>query len=218
MSRLNAPSNTHRRVLLSILLLLAVALAALLLVPRLNLSGDSGPAEGSTEVRFVREMIQHHTQAVDLATRIRERGTDPAIRTLALDILLSQQEQIGQMHGWLTLWKRPWGGPGMSEAHARSMGMATPQQVKGLNTLPPAQAETTFLQLMTRHHQGALMMAKPVLNADTDVRPEVQALARQIESSQGAEIRTMTELLKERGAAPLPAPQGMDGMEMDHQH
>ncbi|WP_192930791.1 DUF305 domain-containing protein [Deinococcus sp. AJ005] len=211
MSRSTAHRETGRRLALpAVLLMLALGLAALLLLPRLNQS--SGPAEGSTEVRFVREMIQHHAQAVDLSTRIRENGSDPAVRTLALDIILSQQEQIGQMHGWLTLWNRPWGGAGMTAEHALSMGMATPQQVKSLDTLPPAQAEVTFLQLMTRHHQGALMMAEPALGAG--VRPEVQALARQIEASQSAEIRSMTEMLKERGAEPLPAP----GMDMNHEH
>lgn len=207
MSRLNAPGNPYRRVVLFILLL-AVALAGLFLGPRLNLGADRGPAEGSTEVRFVREMLQHHAQAVDLSTRVRERDTAPAVRMLALDILLSQQEQIGQMHGWLTLWNRPWGGPGMSEEHARGMGMATPQEAARLDTLPPAQAEVAFLQLMVRHHRGALAMAEPAL--DTGVRPEVRALARQIVASQDAEIRTMTDMLRARGAAPLPTPKMTD--------
>lgn len=213
MSRLNAPGKTKLRAALPILLaLLAVALAAALLEPRLNTG--TGPAENSREVRFVREMLQHHAQAVDLATRVRERDTTPAVRTLALDIMLSQQEQIGQMHGWLTLWNRPWGGAGMTAEHALGMGMATPPQVSSLDTLPPAQAEVTFLQLMTRHHQGALLMAQPALAAG--VRPEVQALARQIEASQAAEIRVMTDMLEERGAEPLLAP-GMD-MDMNHEH
>ncbi|CAM3536549.1 DUF305 domain-containing protein [Deinococcus saxicola] len=207
MARLNAPGKTDLRTALSVLLaLLAVVLAAALIVPRVN--PGSGPAEGSTEVRFVREMIQHHAQAVDLSTRIRENGSDPAVRTLALDIMLSQQEQIGQMHGWLTLWNRPWGGAGMTAEHALGMGMATPQQVASLNTLPPAQADITFLQLMTRHHQGALRMAEPALGAG--VRPEVRALARQIEATQGTEIRVMTEMLRERGAEALPALPMMD--------
>ncbi|MDV6374446.1 DUF305 domain-containing protein [Deinococcus arenicola] len=200
----------RRTALTAVLALLALALAALLIAPRL---GSSGPAENSTEVRFVREMIQHHTQAVDLSTRVRERQTSPAVRTLALDIMLAQQEQIGQMHGWLTLWQRPWGGVGVTAEHALSMGMATPQQVASLDTLPTAQAEVTFLQLMTRHHQGALMMAKPALAAG--VRPEVQALARQIESSQGAEIKIMTDMLKARGAEPLAAPEMT--MKMSHE-
>ncbi len=188
-----------RNVVLAALLALVALLTVLLFLPR---PGGRGPAESSTEVRFVRGMIQHHAQAVDMATRIRERSRDAAVRTLALDILLSQQEQIGQMRGWLTIWGRPWGGQGMSAQHALSMGMASPGQVAALDTLAPARADVTFLQLMTRHHQGALQMTAPAVGAG--VRPEVQALARQIQASQGAEIRTMTDMLRARGAEPLP--------------
>lgn len=180
-------------------LVVAELLAALLLLaPQF-----AKPAESSTETRFVREMIQHHAQAVDMATRIRDRSTDRTLRSLALDIQLSQQEQIGQMRGWLTLWGLPWGGAGMSAEHAAMMGMATPTEVNSLDTGTPAQAEREFLQLMIRHHQGAVAMVEPVLSER--VRPEVLTLARQIAATQGAEIRTMTALLEARGAEPLPA-------------
>ncbi|BDP41199.1 DUF305 domain-containing protein [Deinococcus aetherius] len=202
--------------LLALLVLAVLGLLAVLALPRL-----ATPREGSTEVRFVREMIQHHAQAVDMATRIRDRSDDPTLRSLALDIMLSQQEQIGQMRGWLTLWGLPWGGQGMTAEHARMMGMATPAELNSLDTPPVPQAEKTFLQLMIRHHQGALEMLKPALGGG--VRPEVQALARQIHAAQGGEIKLMTQLLADRDAQPLPAPAGdgggMDGMEMGgHQH
>nr|WP_217611369.1 DUF305 domain-containing protein [Deinococcus sp. GbtcB9] len=201
-----------RRALPLLVVLLAALAAAFLLAPRLI-----SPAEDSREVRFVREMIQHHTQAIDMATRIRDTTTDAELRTLALDIMLSQQEQIGQMRGWLTLWGRPWAGEGISAEHARMMGMATQAEVARVSTQPEKQAEVTFLQLMTRHHQGALAMVPPALEGG--VRPEVQALARQIQAAQSAEITLMTRLLKDRGAQPLPAPGGMGGMDMgDHQH
>ena len=45
---------------------------------------------------------------------------------LALDIMLSQQEQIGQMRGWLTLWNLPWGGPGMTAWGARRRAWSPP--------------------------------------------------------------------------------------------
>jgi len=198
---------------LAVAALIAAALA-LALGPRLGT-----PGERSVEVRFVREMIQHHAQAVDMATRLRDRSRDRTLRSVALDIQLSQQEQIGQMRGWLTLWGRPWGGVGMTAEHARMMGMATPQEMNRLDSLPPAEAERLFLQLMIRHHQGALAMVKPALASG--VRPEVRTLARQIDATQAGEIRLMTGLLAARGAEPLPAAAGdMDhtGMEGEHAH
>ncbi len=172
----------------------------------------AAPAETSREVVFVRGMIQHHAQAVDMATRIRDRSSDRTLRSLALDIILSQQEQIGQMRGWLTLWNRPWAGQGMDVEHARMMGMATPAEVATLDTQPVLAAEETFLRLMRRHHQGALAMVRPML--DQPARPEVRALARQIDATQSAEIRLMDQLLAQRGASPLPVPGGMPGMGM----
>lgn len=200
-----------RRPALIALLALAAALliaAALALAPRLGT-----PGAHSVEVRFVREMIQHHAQAVDMATRIRDRSEERTLRSVALDIQLSQQEQIGQMRGWLTLWNLPWGGPGMTAEHARMMGMATPAELGRLDTLPPADAERLFLQLMIRHHQGALAMVKPALAPG--VRPEVRTLARQIDAAQGGEIRLMTAMLAARGAGPLPAPAAVTG-DLDH--
>lgn len=176
----------------------------------LALSFPAGqPGEGSREVRFVREMTGHHAQAVDMATRIRERSRERTLRSVALDITLSQQEQIGQMRGWLTLWGLPWGGVGMTAEHARMMGMATPEELQRLDTLPVNEAEKLFLQLMIRHHQGALSMVEPVLKAK--VRPEVRRLARQISGSQAGEIRLMTGMLRARGAQPLPFPPGQAG-------
>ncbi|THF66043.1 DUF305 domain-containing protein [Deinococcus sp. Arct2-2] len=204
------PSISPAVLAASALAVAALLAAFLLLAPRL-----AKPSEASTETRFVREMIQHHAQAVDMATRIRDRSTDRTLRSLALDIQLSQQEQIGQMRGWLTLWGLPWGGAGMSSEHAAMMGMATPTEVNSLDESTPAQAEREFLQLMIRHHQGAVAMVKPVLTER--VRPEVLALARQIASTQAAEIRLMTALLESRGGKPLPTPSAagtMDGMDM----
>lgn len=186
----------------ALLAVLALGIAALIAVALAFGPRAALPREGSTEVRFVREMIQHHAQAIDMATRIRDRSDDRTLRSLALDIMLSQQEQIGQMRGWLTLWGLPWGGQGMTAEHARMMGMATPEELNRLDTLPRADAERLFLRLMIRHHQGALAMVKPALG--NGVRPEVRTLARQIDASQAGEIRLMTGMLEARGAKPLP--------------
>ncbi|WP_345459295.1 DUF305 domain-containing protein [Deinococcus carri] len=221
---------SRRSTLLAAVALLAAAIiaVALALSPRYAL-----PQESSPEVRFVREMSQHHAQAVDMATRIRDRDShDRTLRSVALDILLSQQEQIGQMRGWLTLWGLPWGGPGMTGEHARMMGMAAPAELHRLDTLPVGDAERLFLQLMIRHHQGAIAMVQPVLGPG--IRPEVRTLARQIAATQSGEIRLMMQMLAARGAKPLPPPAAaqpaqpgmghaeMDGMDMggggEHQH
>ena len=65
------------------------------------------PTETSADAGFARDMQVHHAQAVRMAMIIRDRSRDPLLRTIAYDIALSQQEQIGQLHGWLIQWGLP---------------------------------------------------------------------------------------------------------------
>lgn len=170
------------------------------------------PAEGSPEVTFSRDMAAHHQQAVEMAFLLRERSTDEELRRFALDILLTQQAQIGQMQGWLAAWGQPLSGPGpVMGGQAEMMGMASRGQVNELQTLPVPETEVSFLQLMIRHHQGGVMMAQEALSQTN--RPEVVRLATAILNGQQSEIEYMQGLLEKRGAAP---PEPLEPMQMDH--
>ncbi len=170
------------------------------------------PDEGSPAVIFARDMAAHHEQAVEIALLVRERSTDAELRQLALDILLSQQAQIGQMQGWLAVWGLPLAGaqPPMA-GQAAMMGMATQQEVNTLQILPLAEAEISFLQLMIRHHQGGVAMAEVALRQTG--RAEVIRLATAIIQSQQSEITYMQRLLNQRGGKPLPPPSPMISMD-----
>jgi len=162
------------------------------------LVSNRAPAEGSAEVRFARDMAAHHDQAVEMAILMRDRTADPDLRIFALDIMLTQQGQIGQMQGWLAAWGRSQAGrePPMA-GHGEHMGMATAAQVAELGTLPIAEAEVAFLRLMIRHHEGGIAMARDALEETR--RSEVVRLASSIASGQESEIAFMRELLGRRG-------------------
>ena len=111
-----------------------VAILSTLIGFGLGMRQSDAPAADSPEVGFARDMMMHHAQAVDMATLLRDRTEDTEMRQIALDIMLTQQAQIGQMQGWLTVWQYPiastdpammW----MDMADIESMpGMATPEQ------------------------------------------------------------------------------------------
>jgi uncharacterized protein (DUF305 family) len=61
-------------------------------------------------------------------------------------------------------------------------------------------AEILFLQLMIRHHEGGVLMARAVSTLSR--RTDVVAMAKAIEDGQRAEIVEMTEMLSKRGAQP----------------
>ena len=81
----------------------------------------------------------------------------------------------------------------------------------------PTYNEPAEVLLPTIAAAVALQPAHETWVLDDGNRPEVQALARQIQGTQSAEVTLMTRLLRERGAQPLPAPAAshgdMDGMQ-----
>jgi uncharacterized protein (DUF305 family) len=167
----------------------------------------SSPGERSADAGFARDMIIHHAQAVAMADAIRTRSQDPAMRTLAFDIIMTQQHQIGQMRGWLDLWglspnsaDLPMAWMGHPVARDAMPGMASPAELQQLAQLPVADAEVQFLRLMIHHHQAGVEMAQGALDrASTAV---VKDLAGGIVSSQQAEIGLMQSMLQARGLPP----------------
>ncbi|MGJ3224848.1 DUF305 domain-containing protein [Micromonospora aurantiaca (nom. illeg.)] len=181
------------------LLTLIVGVAVGLLGP-----ADATPSDSSAEAGFARDMATHHAQAVEMSMIAHARSGNPEVATLAQDIALTQQAQIGTMRAWLTTWKlSPTGRapmawmtrtdmPGMS--HDASMpGMATPSELNDLRQATGQNLDVAFTRLMIRHHEGGIVMVDAVLAAEP--RSEVRDLASQIRAGQDAELNALRDLL-----------------------
>ena len=166
------------------------------------------PVEDSAEVGFARDMANHHAQAVNMAQLLYDRTDDPEMRFLALDIMLTQQAQIGQMQGWLRVWGQSLSStdPAMTwmgmPVNGLMPGMATVEDINRLRDLSGDEADILFLQLMIPHHRSGVNMANAVLEY-TD-RAEVIALAQAIVNSQANEIAFMQAVLQAKGFPPVP--------------
>lgn len=200
-----ATERGWRRLSAALLALIAVAAVSAVVLWR---AWERTPSDDSLEAGFARDMIVHHDQAVAMALLIRDRTTDPAIKTLATDILLTQQNQIGQMLGWLNVWGLPATGdePAMAwmghPAGSGMPGMATAEELANLQRLSGDAADAEFLRLMIGHHRGAIPMAEAALQG-SEIAP-VRALARSIVNSQQLEITAMEELLRLKPSAASP--------------
>ncbi|MDP9825766.1 DUF305 domain-containing protein [Kineosporia succinea] len=199
-----------------------VLLAGMLLLVS-YVQGPATPTDNSAAAGLARDMIDHHAQAVDMATIVQRRTQDDDIRYLTTDMALTQSNQMGQMQAWLNVWGLSIGRSGEPmawmqghEAEHRNAGlsadethldenglmpgMATQADVNKLRTLPTEQADILFLQLMIKHHRGGVAMAQAALNLTDE--PVVVSLSRAIVKGQEAEITLMENMLKERGAQP----------------
>jgi len=163
---------------------------------------DRPPGDNSLEAGFARDMMTHHDQAVTMALLARDRTDDPTISAMTTDMILTQQNQIGQMLGWLNLWNLPATGAQLPmtwmghPTSGRMPGMASPEEIAELESLSGEAADIQFLKLMIRHHEAALPMAQ-FAEAETSI-PAVRALARQIADAQVIEIANMQALLDEK--------------------
>jgi uncharacterized protein (DUF305 family) len=177
------------------------------------------PDSDSAEAGFLRDMQVHHLQAVQMAMIVRDRTQDEQIKSMTTDIAFSQTSQIGQMQGYMGVWDIPptgdqapmsWMGHAL-EPGERMPGMASDEEVQMLRTLPVEQAETLFLQLMTRHHIAGVEMAQEVIDrSDND---EVVDLATSMIRVQNAETQIMNQFLERRGHDPI-TPENVDNLEI----
>ncbi|WP_326549898.1 DUF305 domain-containing protein [Micromonospora sp. NBC_01813] len=165
----------------------------------------SAPAESvavhtpnGTDVAFARDMIPHHRQAMEMADLAVDRAGSAEVRTLADQIRQAQDSEITQMAGWLTEWGQPLPSPGQhtgQDEHHGMPGMMTGAEMAALAGAAGADFDRLFLDMMIRHHEGAVRMAG-ILRSD-GVHPAVRQLAESIAASQQSEITEMRGLLEQ---------------------
>jgi len=102
-------ASRGRRIRFVVAAVLSIALVLLIgiAVGRLSSPNPVTPGTESVEAGFSRDMQVHHEQAVRMAMIVRDRTDDPATRSMAYDMALTQSQQAGQMFAWLELWGVP---------------------------------------------------------------------------------------------------------------
>lgn len=160
-----------------------------------GVSATAAPAEhNSQDVMFAQMMVPHHRQAIVMSDEAATRASSPQVKSLAEKIKNAQQPEIDTMTGWLQAWGRPTRprrGMHMAE------GMMSEQDMNKLGSLSGRPFDRMFLQMMIKHHQGAISMAETEKEQGAD--PDAKALAASIISSQSTEIARMRRLLKHTG-------------------
>ncbi|HEX8859602.1 MAG TPA: DUF305 domain-containing protein [Actinomycetes bacterium] len=173
---------------------LAVAAVALLAACGKAADDSSGapakPQPNQADVAFVQGMIPHHQQAIEMAGLIDGRTDRPELAKLAKDVTTTQSVEVSRMQGWLQAWGKPSSDMGEMDHGASPMpGMMGQAEMDELMSLKGSRFDLAFVEMMTRHHQGAIEMATTEL--ETGSLGEVKQLARQIITAQQRETQQM---------------------------
>lgn len=176
--------------------------------PAPQASGSYGPpASGphnARDVTFVKDMLPHHSQAVEMADMALTRDTTPEVKALAQQIKDAQAPEIRAMGGWLTGWgeqipptetmgRGSMDGHSMGNSMEGGTGMMDANQMSALDKASGTDFAKRWLTDMTEHHNGAVEMARTEMTSGQSA--DARKLAGSIIASQTAEIATMKRLL-----------------------
>jgi uncharacterized protein (DUF305 family) len=159
----------------------------------------------AADVRFMRGMITHHAQALDMTALVGERTSRDTMRLLSQRIELSQDDEIAMMQSWLRDHGLEVPDLGTHHAHDAELmpGMATPEQMEALAELEGADFDAMFLERMIAHHRGALTMVENLLEQPGSAQDSVlYDFTADITADQSAEIGRMNNMLA--GFSPDP--------------
>ncbi|SCL27537.1 DUF305 domain-containing protein [Micromonospora inyonensis] len=154
---------------------------------------DVSPGYNDADVSFVRAMIPHHSQALEMADLARQRAGDPAVRALAERIRASQGPEVGMLRGWLATRGLPAEATGHGHGSGAMRGMQSPEAMRHLAAVRGADFDRLFVSMMTDHHRGAVAMATDLLRVGADLTLSEFATAVAVE--QNVEIDRMRTLL-----------------------
>lgn len=167
------------------------------------------PTISAKDVEFMKGMIMHHAQAVEMTDMIKSRTENKSIRLIGARIAQSQVDEMAFMKRWLELrgetasmqmaHSEPASMSGHHHHSALMPGMLSAKQMEALKNAKGAEFERLFLTGMIQHHNGALVMVKDLFDtAGAGQDAELFNFASDVDSGQRAEIKSMQNLLGEK--------------------
>jgi len=205
-----------RRLLLALVLAAPAATAsAQRLSPAEVARRDGGrPPYTAADVAFMRDMIGHHAQAVQMAQMAPASAASRSVQILAERIGVAQQDEIAFMQRWLREREQPVPSSDMAHAHGAHVdhaalmpGMLTADELARLQRARGTAFDRLFLTLMIKHHAGALTMVDQLLASPGAAQDdEVYKFAADVNADQDTEIARMRLMLDALPPSPAPSP------------
>jgi uncharacterized protein (DUF305 family) len=143
----------------------------------------------SRDQAFMRHMSLHHDQGIVLASLAAERARDPHLRALARLMVASQRGETRILARWWASWFEQPMPICSAEERAAMPGLLEPAEIARLRSTEAPSFDQLFVELMTRHHKGAVAMADSELRNGSD--PRLRLMAHAIRHEQQGEIALM---------------------------
>ncbi len=157
------------------------------------------------DVKFMQGMISHHAQALEMTELLASRSEREVMHTLAKRMELSQEDEIKMMQEWLRSHDQEVTAVEAHHAHGAVLmpGMLTAEQMGRLEQARAIEFDQAFLELMIKHHQGALIMVENLLAQQGAAQDSaIYGFTSDIVADQSMEIDRMGGMLAELSSDP----------------
>jgi uncharacterized protein (DUF305 family) len=155
--------------------------------------GKPGPMNASLEPlkgaefeqSLLQQMIQHHRSGIEMAKLATQQTKRTELRDFARKMIPSQEQEIDKMSGWLKSWYNASPKEVANEAANKEMKM----HMSMFSGKRDADFDKAFLEMMPKHHHGAVEMSEQAEKKAT--HPELKQLAAKMAKDQQNEIQQM---------------------------
>lgn len=148
------------------------------------------------EKQFLKEMIQHHKDGVQMASMAVQKAKNNEVKALAQKNIDKQTKESDQMRQWLQSWHSDQPKTPSPDEPAMKKMM---QEMESLRAASGSQFDEKFLTSFSDHHQGAIEMSK--LAKEKKVRQELAKKADEMIQDQSSDIEKMKKLKSEVATA-----------------
>ena len=150
----------------------------------------------ASDAQFMRGMIPHHQQALEMSRLAPDRTNSPELLEIAGKIEAAQGDEIAFMEQWLTSRGESIDQSYAHTGHHTMKGMATEAQMASLAAASGVEFDRQFLSLMIAHHEGAIDMVEALMEQPGSAYdPTLFEFTTDVSNDQSKEIDLMHGLL-----------------------
>lgn len=159
-----------------------------------DMAGMSAPAAAgfnAADVAFAQMMIPDHRMVADMAKLAETKASSKDLKTLAAKMRKDNTAAVATMQGWL----RKWGKPTSGEMAGMTVpGAMTSKDMDMLKSMSGMQFDMMFAQMMVKHHQGSVRMARD--EAGKGASTDAKTMATDMVTSLTAQTEQLQALTK----------------------
>ena len=163
-------------------------------------SGDTGTMPGmsqsapaseasfnDTDVAFAQMMIPDHQMTAKMAKLAEKKAASKDLKSLAAQMRQGQSQAVATLRDWLTAWGKP-----ASSDMAAMPGAMSDKDMDMLASMTGMQFDMMFAQMMIKHHEGSMRMARD--EQAKGASADAKAMAAKMLKKQRAEVEQLRRI------------------------